>query len=193
MQEPTRRQIQAMNTKKKIYDIATQLMKKKGYDNVTIQEICKNAGVSVGTFYHYFESKNEIFTELYKIADDFFYDTIKERLFSENTIDKIIEYFNYYAEYNEKMGIDMMKQLYNSNNKMFITKGRHMQTILDAIIEEGQEKNEVKNSMTSQQITRFIFVLMRGVVYDWCLHDGEYNLKEEMGSILKQIINTIKP
>src|SRR3712207_5045492 len=171
-----------MNTKKKIYDIATQLMKKKGYDNVTIQEICKNAGVSVGTFYHYFESKNEIFTELYKIADDFFYDTIKERLFSENTIDKIIEYFNYYAEYNEKMGIDMMKQLYNSNNKMFITKGRHMQIILDTIIKDGQEKNEIKNNMTPQQITRFIFVLMRGVVYDWCLHDGEYNLKEEMRS-----------
>lgn len=193
MQEPTKRQIQAMNTKKKIYDISTQLMKKKGYDNVTIQEICKKAGVSVGTFYHYFESKNEIFTELYKIADEFFYDTIKERLFGANTIDKIIEYFNYYAEYNEKMGIDMMKQLYNSNNKMFITKGRYMQTILDAIIEEGQEKNEVKNSMTPQQITRFIFVLMRGVVYDWCLHDGEYDLKEEMGLILKQIINTIKP
>lgn len=192
MQEPTKRQIQAMNTKKKIYDISTQLMKKKGYDNVTIQEICKKAGVSVGTFYHYFESKNEIFTELYKIADEFFYDTIKERLFGANTIDKIIEYFNYYAEYNEKMGIDMMKQLYNSNNKMFITKGRYMQTILDAIIEEGQEKNEVKNSMTPQQITRFIFVLMRGVVYDWCLHDGEYDLKEEMGLILKQIINTIK-
>ncbi|AEB76392.1 TetR/AcrR family transcriptional regulator [Clostridium botulinum] len=193
MQEPTKRQIQAMNTKKKLYDISTDLMKTKGYDNVTIQEICKKAGVSVGSFYHYFESKNDIFIELYKIADDFFYDTIKGKLSSEDTINKIIEYFNYYAEYNEKMGIDMMKQLYNSNNKMFITKGRHMQTVLDTIIEQGQKNNEVTTEMTPKQITRFLFVLMRGVVYDWCLHDGEYDLKEKMKSMLMQILKTIKP
>nr|WP_307906030.1 TetR/AcrR family transcriptional regulator [Clostridium botulinum] len=78
MQEPTKRQIQAMNTKKKLYDISTELMKTKGYDNVTIQEICKKAGVSVGSFYHYFESKNDIFIELYKIADDFFMIQLKE-------------------------------------------------------------------------------------------------------------------
>ncbi|KEI00851.1 TetR family transcriptional regulator [Clostridium botulinum] len=193
MQEPTKRQIQAMNTKKKLYDISTELMKTKGYDNVTIQEICKKAGVSVGSFYHYFESKNDIFIELYKIADDFFYDTIKGKLSSENTINKIIEYFNYYAEYNEKMGIDMMKQLYNSNNKMFITKGRHMQTVLDIIIEQGQKNNEVTTEMTPKQITKFLFVLMRGIVYDWCLHDGEYDLKEKMKSMLMQILKTIKP
>nr|WP_307906104.1 TetR/AcrR family transcriptional regulator C-terminal domain-containing protein [Clostridium botulinum] len=104
-----------------------------------------------------------------------------------------MEYFNYYAEYNEKMGIDMMKQLYNSNNKMFITKGRHMQTVLDIIIEQGQKNNEVTTEMTPKQITKFLFVLMRGIVYDWCLHDGEYDLKEKMKSMLMQILKTIKP
>lgn len=140
MERLTKRQIQAINTKNKIYNIATNLMQKEGYDNITIQNICEKAEVSVGSFYHYFESKNDILIELYKKADHFFYDNIKNKLSSTNAIDRIIEYFDYYAEYNEKTGIDMMKQLYNSNNKMFITKGRHMQTILDEIILEGQEK-----------------------------------------------------
>ncbi|SFC47488.1 TetR/AcrR family transcriptional regulator [Clostridium uliginosum] len=193
MAQLTKRQIQAINTKGKIYNIATELMQKKGYDNITIQNICEKAGVSVGTFYHYFESKNDILIELYKKADDFFYDNVKSKLSSTDTIDKIIEYFDHYAEYNEKTGIDMMKQLYNSNNKMFVTEGRHMQTILDEIINEGQEKNEIKKEMSPQDITRYIFVLMRGVVYDWCLHDGEYNLKEEMQNTLTRLIKIFKP
>lgn len=36
-------------------------MYKKGYDNITIEEISKKAGGSVGAFYHYFRSKNDIF------------------------------------------------------------------------------------------------------------------------------------
>ncbi|GAA0076497.1 TetR/AcrR family transcriptional regulator [Clostridium sp. CTA-5] len=193
MTKLTKRQIQAINTKNKIYNTATKLMQKEGYDSITIQNICEKAGVSVGSFYHYFESKNDILIELYKKADDFFYDNVKDKLSSKNALDKIIEYFGYYAEYNQNTGIDMMKQLYNSNNKMFITKGRNMQTILDEIIREGQEKNEIINEMTPQYITRYIFVLMRGVVYDWCLHDGEYNLKQEMNNTLKQLITIFKP
>ncbi|KFX56249.1 TetR/AcrR family transcriptional regulator [Clostridium botulinum] len=193
MERLTKRQIQAINTKNKIYNIATNLMQKEGYDNITIQNICEKAEVSVGSFYHYFESKNDILIELYKKADHFFYDNIKNKLSSTNAIDRIIEYFDYYAEYNEKTGIDMMKQLYNSNNKMFITKGRHMQTILDEIILEGQEKNEILTEKTSQDITRCLFILMRGVIYDWCLHDAAYNLKEEIHNTIIYVVKAFKP
>ncbi|WP_259596222.1 TetR/AcrR family transcriptional regulator [Clostridium botulinum] len=72
MERLTKRQIQAINTKNKIYNIATNLMQKEGYDNITIQNICEKAEVSVGSFYHYFESKNDILIELYKKADHFF-------------------------------------------------------------------------------------------------------------------------
>ena len=37
----------------------------------------------------------------------------------------------------------MVKHLYVSENKVFIVKGRAMQTILADLIEEGQEKKEI--------------------------------------------------
>lgn len=42
---------QAVLTKKKIFDTTVLLIKKKGYNKITIREICNNAEISVGTFF----------------------------------------------------------------------------------------------------------------------------------------------
>lgn len=59
------RKEQAVFTKKKIFDTTVLLMKKKGYSKITIREICQNAEISVGTFYLYFLSKDDILLDIY--------------------------------------------------------------------------------------------------------------------------------
>ena len=99
-----------------------------------------------------------------------------------------MEYFDYYAKYNESVGIDTMKQLYNSNNKLFVTKGRYMQTLLQDIIHKGQEKSEIFKDMSPEEITAYLFKTARGITYDWCLHDGQYSLSESMHNFIKRLI-----
>ena len=55
------RQKQANRSKQKIAKAALSLFQKKGYHNVTIEDICKKADVSVGGFYHHFSSKGAVF------------------------------------------------------------------------------------------------------------------------------------
>ncbi|HEY3425143.1 MAG TPA: TetR/AcrR family transcriptional regulator [Negativicutes bacterium] len=192
-QRLTNRQIQAINTKNKIYQVAIHLLEKKGYENITIGEICNDAGVSVGSFYKYFESKNDILTEIYKRADDYFYNEVIHSLTSTHTLDQIIEYFDYYAKYNEAVGVDTMRQLYNAaNNKMFVKKGRYMQTLLQEIIEKGQDKKEISEEMTIEQITEYLFITARGIIYDWCLHDGQYNLTNAMHKFMERFVYIFK-
>ena len=54
----TSRDKQAQATKKRIFKAAYALMIKKGFDNVTLEEISKKAGVAKGLFYHYFRSQS---------------------------------------------------------------------------------------------------------------------------------------
>ncbi|MGN0734513.1 MAG: TetR/AcrR family transcriptional regulator [Anaerovoracaceae bacterium] len=56
----TNRQRQAEKSKQKIFNSAQYLFAKYGYDNITIADICKRAGVSTGLFYNYFGAKSEI-------------------------------------------------------------------------------------------------------------------------------------
>ncbi|MEX0741009.1 MAG: TetR/AcrR family transcriptional regulator [Pseudohongiella sp.] len=49
------------DTKQKLLDTASELIWKNNYDTVGIAEICKNAGVTKGAFYHHFTSKADLF------------------------------------------------------------------------------------------------------------------------------------
>ena len=48
------------NAKDKIVQSAIRLMLDKGYAGTTVDEICENAGVSKGSFYHFFKAKEDI-------------------------------------------------------------------------------------------------------------------------------------
>lgn len=186
-----KRQQQAKNTYEKLYGIAVDQIERKGFQNITVEEICRKAGVSVGTFYNYFKSKNDILFDIFKIADDYFLNVVSKNLDEGNVYDKIVKFFSYYAEYNKARGLDFIKQLYNPYNTLFITKGRHMQIVLQNIIEDGKKSGEICTDMTSEEVVEYLFVAIRGVVYDWCIHDGSYDLNEYIIKYTRRLIKVL--
>jgi AcrR family transcriptional regulator len=62
--EPAFQQDRARRSYVSLIEAATRLFEKHGYDAVGTPEIAQAAGVSVGTFYRYFEDKHEIYLEV---------------------------------------------------------------------------------------------------------------------------------
>lgn len=189
MTKLTNRAKQAEATKSKIYECGVNLIRKYGFDQVTVEKIASEAGVSVGTYYYYFESKFELFSEIFKRADEYFLAEVADKLETNSASEQIVEFFERYADFTYANGIEMVKKLYISDNKMFISKGRAMQNILQAIIEKGQASGQINTKMSSMEITNMLFLVGRGVVFDWCLHDGDINVRAEMRKVITVIIN----
>lgn len=65
--------VKAENTKEKIRQEAYRLFADKGFEEVTMTDICKKTGLSRGGLYRYYSSTDEIFSEIlskeYVIAD----------------------------------------------------------------------------------------------------------------------------
>lgn len=57
-------QKRSIEKKQKIKNAAVKLMSSKGYFSTSSNEIAKEAGVSIGTFYSYFKDKKTLYTEL---------------------------------------------------------------------------------------------------------------------------------
>lgn len=188
--KPTQRKIQADNTRKKLYNISIALMEKKGLANTTIMEISKKAGVSVGTFYNYFTSKDDIIVDIFKKADDYFEYTVAKSFKDSNLNagDQIVQYFRYYARYNQRRGLANITQLFGTMNRFFAFKGRYMQELLKEIIQRGQAKAELISDMTPDEITEYLFIASRGVVFDWCVHKAKYNLEQKMAAYIKKLL-----
>jgi len=62
--EPDFRQDRARRSYLALIEAATELFAAQGYDAVGTPEIAQRAGVSVGTFYRYFDDKHEIYLEI---------------------------------------------------------------------------------------------------------------------------------
>lgn len=62
--EKTTRDEQALNTKKKVIDTMMALMTDKSFDTLSVRYICKEAGISTGTFYYHFGSKDKLLQKM---------------------------------------------------------------------------------------------------------------------------------
>ena len=109
----TKRQEKAIETKNRIYTAAIDLMDRKGFEKITIADISKKAGVSVGAFYHYFKSKNDILAEIFLKADEYFSTKVLPALTANtrSVPNKLVEYFDYYAKCNIASGEEMTRPI----------------------------------------------------------------------------------
>jgi len=51
---------QVPETKRKLVEAGVRLMREKGYNATTVDDICHAAGVTKGAYFHYFDSKEDI-------------------------------------------------------------------------------------------------------------------------------------
>ncbi|WP_192457034.1 TetR/AcrR family transcriptional regulator [Musicola keenii] len=188
----TTRQRRNITTRKKLYDSALMLMEDTAIEDITISHICTHAGVSVGSFYRHFKTKTDIFVEMYEQADTYFLDKYQVQHLNATALDKILEFFDTYSTYHLKIGVQTVKQLYTCNNKLFIMKGRNMQKMLQLIIDAGQASGEIDNTASAEEMTQYLFISARGLIYNWCLHDGGFDLREGMRHYMNRLIISIK-
>lgn len=169
----TQKARQAEKTKKKLERVALRLFSKRGFDQVSIRDICREAKVSVGTFYHYFDSKEHVFLERYtQQADEL------TRCFSEYETAaadrRVLELAGCYAENVQQAGVDVIRLLYNPRSAA----GR----------EQGTLRQLFSQIIPDDQTVGILLLAVQGVVYDWCKSGGDYNLREKMNGFLSVVI-----
>lgn len=189
----TKRRQQAINSRNHIYDTALRLMEIHGFDHLTIDMISKKAGVSVGSFYHYFHSKNDLLFELFKRGDDFFAEKVADAVSGQTVPDMILSYFDHFALFYLYNGVDIIKALYNTQSRLFSDENRLIVRMLRDIIAKGIENHEIDQSMTPNEATDFLLVAARGLVYKWCVEDGQFPLDQVMRKYIAQMLKSLTP
>ncbi len=177
------RKQQADATKRRIFDCALKLLMERGYENITIRDIVTAANVSIGSFYHYYSSKLDVFFETYSIADNYFETVVASEIEGKSFDEKFALYFRHYAMYSSSVtSIALTKLLYTTDNKRF-ERGADagMRRVLISLLQDGLDSGEIVSSATAAELAQFYLVAVRGLVYNWCTRDGDYDLVEATG------------
>jgi len=166
-------------TQKIIFDKAMAIMAEKGFQGTTVREICAEADIPVGTFYNCYKSKVDILRVIYDSGDHYMQQSMSVELPGKSAMEKLHLFIQYYARLNENTGIDAMRVLFYPSNEWFSHR-RPMQEMVEDFISEGQGSGEIRNDMKAAEIMNFIFDIIRGVCYDWCICGGSFDMKQRM-------------
>ena len=185
------------NTKGRIINAAWDLFYEQGYEDTTVEEIIEKSGTSKGSFYHYFEGKDALLGSLSYIFDEEYAklqgtlesktDSITKLLYLNNKLFSMIE---------DRIDIDLLTRLYSTQ---LITKGeKHLldnkrlyYKLLRKIVAEGQEKGELTDDMTANEIVKLYAMSERALIYDWCLCRGEYSLTSYSKAMMPMFLSGI--
>ena len=178
------------NTKGKIVSAAWQLFYRQGYDDTTIDEIVEASGTSRGSFYHYFEGKDALLSSLSYLFDEKYEELTETMDMSLSPIEKLI-FLNQelFGMIENTVSVDLLCQLFSSQ---LVTKGeRHLLNtnrtyykLLRQITVEGQEQGYFKENLSVNDITKAYAMFERGLMYDWCLCNGDYSLCQYSATML---------
>lgn len=177
---PGRRQRQGQETKARIYEAAWHLIGEEGFERVTVDRICERARVAKGSFYHHFHSKADLIVEGYSLCDKYFEEEVAGKLAAPDAPGQIVEFIGRQVAYAVDTGRDLMIQVYKSQlengTKFFISAERSLPAILHSIVAEGQSRGELRSDLSADYIVAYILRFSRGMIYDWCLHSGDYDI-----------------
>ncbi len=196
----TKRQTQAMETKKTLFKTALKLFAKYGYDQVTIDDIVKKSGTSKGSFYTHFKSKDQIMLDQFKENDIHYEKWLKDSAHSiESATDQLLSFVQYTTNYiSNALGIDILKVVYTNQisvtntKKMLTDEKRPTYTIFYQIIKQGQESGEFRSDIPDWELTRLVSRWIRALLYDWCIQDGNFDLNAEGQRYFRWIVDFLK-
>jgi AcrR family transcriptional regulator len=189
---------QKNKTKKKIVSAAWRLFYKHGYDNTTVDAIIKESGTSKGTFYHYFSGKDSLLSSLSYLFDDKYEELLQEMDPERNSFEKLL-YLNQELFHMVETSVsrELLATLYSSQlitkgEKHLLDQNRVYYRILNDIVAEGQQRGQISREMPAHEIARIYAMCERALLYDWCIHDGDYGLCEYSGKMMELFLKSFR-
>jgi AcrR family transcriptional regulator len=168
------RALQAIETKKRIISCGKKLIQSEGFENVSVHEISKNAGITVGTFYYYFNSKDELLYEMLPKMSDYFKSDEAQQMKKEGGYARLMNYFAYLINYPFLKYRDVMKHILASQSATDFIDSDRLPAIRE-IIREGQEDGEFETDVDAAQIAQMLFYANRGVFGHFIYHAEDYD------------------
>ena len=166
------------DSKEYIVTIASRLFLQKSYKEVTMKELVEKTGLSKGAFYHYFESKEQLFLAVL----DYFFTNVMRRGYEKYSRDSFYRFYHDYAreikEYSDKyiqkfkgeesesefnlnyftLAFDALKLFPDFKERMIAEQHKEFQ-IWEEVLRNARQKGEIKSVLTDNEIARiFIYI-----------------------------------
>ncbi len=192
-QDLSKQQLKSRETKARIFRAARRILQQKGYEELSIKNICEEAGVSNGSFYHHFKTKDDLLSYYIEEQPSIDPDYLDLPANAEEAKQAIIFVYLNYVHYCQELGVAFMSNYYTPKNQSLnplirterpypiVTVHNYLQKAIDAGIIHFEQDLEA--------VTTDIRMIVIGNVFEWCLKHGKADFEENMRRSLKTYLD----
>lgn len=186
------REKKKIETKNRIFEVSGKLFKTKGFENTTIDEVTKEAGIAKGTFFNYFPTKEALIFYFAEQKAELIYDlTENEAIEHLPTKERIKKLLVALAESYEK-DKDLTKLLffeyrrYIERSRPVLDKERsphyRLTKVLLDILQEGIEKRDVKESIEIAMAAETINAVYFHTLMVWLKSENDISFSRDISA-----------
>ena len=186
------------DAKQKLIDTTVELIKKYGANSITVRNVCEEAGLSIGTFYHHFQNKDDLL--MYFVRETSF-DNFELKTPLSDIAGRVFELYMHLIDRYLELGEEFMKSFYTTGNKALsaymgqengcfavgTVMARCERELLDAEL-QGYLKEEADAHLMSMDIC----TIVKGCVFEWALDDGQMDIADALHWIISTYQNIMR-
>lgn len=185
----------AHSTKLKIFESARNLALDKGFDELTIRDICRDAQISIGAFYHHFSSKEEMINESF-LMYDYDLDTrlslydLSAPLTSLKNL--LLDQVSFVSSFPHKLVAEYYRSILSSISKGAVNEDRTYYKAVDHFVELAMESKELSSDYTKEYLTDYFIKFIRGNLIHWCLNPDKMDILNQTSDELDKLFGLFK-
>lgn len=191
----SRQQQKSRETKEKIFKAAKRILQKKGYEELSIKNICEEAGVSNGSFYHHFKTKDDLLSYYIEDQPKIDPDLLETPDSIEGVKQGIIQVYMNYVKYCRELGVEFMAEYYDTKNQALnaaIREERPYPIItVQNYVEKAMAAGIVKLNEEIEEFTTDIRMIVIGNVFEWCVKHGDADFEGNMSRSLGKYLDGV--
>ena len=198
MKEPielSKQQRKSKETKERIFQAAKRILQKSGYEELSIKNICEEAGVSNGSFYHHFKTKDDLLSYYIEDQPSIDPDRLELPKNKEDAKETIIHVYLNYVKYCKELGVEFMAGYYTPHNQALNptirTERPYPIVTVQHYLERALGANAIQLNLKIEEITTDIRMIVIGNVFEWAMRNGDANFEGNMRRSLSHYLDSI--
>jgi AcrR family transcriptional regulator len=188
-----------MNTSEQNYQLirktAMELFREKGFDEVTVKDICDAAGVPRRSYYSLFQNKDELILSYFDLNQELYSGSgiLNELLLLNDPYSKLLALVRFYITLLEKNGRHFLSQIYrigvqNGETTLFDIAAAGMKDLSSQLIGECQKDGSIRNMTSPDLLWESLTTFLIGIAYVWCCKEP-FPLEETAMSRFEDIVD----
>lgn len=173
------REKQKLELQQHLYDTAIELFKEQGYDETSVIQVCKKAGVAKGTFFNYFTNKEAVLSQYMRLITAAALENSHQSSSEDVQHNLLSAMLNLFKQARENQSLFFVVcRVSPQSEELHIEETKlddDIEGYFHQVLSQAVESNQLSKSLEVEVLTSLLVAALTATAHEWARKGDEFN------------------